>query len=256
MHIKLHSFPKFIENYSSFIEPLCKREKDLFKYNRNRGIFSYQTEFIIPNDTSKHANTKLNLALVVGNPATSSVAHGFPYAYKERAGNKIRHHFWGKLKNAGVLKEYTKSEEMNPKSKDIDELNIDFKKGRYTSDKYRVFIYPFYSFPTPTKGKYRNVAGIEKLFGKEQFKKVIIPDEQKRFKNLILKKLSNMQEKGVVIFCVTNSYDAIKSDLKVFKRTYKNISFEHIQLIGPYSKRGKIMRNKLNKYDRFIKTTG
>ena len=71
------------------------------------------------------------------------------------------------------------------------------------SEEYCLGLTIFYSFPTPVKGRFRDVQGVEKLF-KTILEKTIIPFEVNR----ILKYPFN--QNATIVFVQKSSYEAFK----------------------------------------------
>lgn len=116
-------------------------------------LLQYTSESLFP---EKYDQNKENVIIVLGNPATHSVAGGM-FFYSRSDGN--RHQFWGKLEEAGLMPRVrynTRIEEANEHKK----LIIDAE----TSRKYLLALTTFYSFPTPVHGDYQDVKGVETLF--------------------------------------------------------------------------------------------
>lgn len=116
-------------------------------------LLQYTSESLFPD---KYAQNKEKIMIVLGNPATHSVAGGM-FFYSRSDGN--RHQFWGKLEEAGLMPRIrynTRIEEARVRKK----LIID----GVTSHKYLLGLTTFYSFPTPVHGDYQDVKGVETLF--------------------------------------------------------------------------------------------
>jgi len=119
----------------------------------NGSLLHYTSETLFP---EKYDQNKENVMIVLGNPATHSVAGGM-FFYSRSDGN--RHQFWGKLEEAGLMPKVrynTRIEEARVRKK----LILDGA----TSHKYLLGLTTFYSFPTPVHGDYQDVKGVETLF--------------------------------------------------------------------------------------------
>ncbi len=190
-----------INKYKKHID---KKYRNIFKYNVDKKLI-YKTEALIPKVNKK----RINLLLVLGNPAVHSVAERMPFSHeKTRCKEKLREHrFWRTLRDFEVLK-FNKNLE-KPNLKNIVEIN-DYKrdcllKGNYNSD-FNIFLLSYFSFPTPASGKYSGVAGIEKIFGKCLFKEVK-EFEFQRFKEIVL----NNKIKNIICF-QKDAINEIKQD--------------------------------------------
>ncbi len=116
-------------------------------------LLKYTSESLFPD---QHDHGKEKVMIILGNPATHSVAGGM-FFYSKSDGN--RHQFWGKLEEAGLMpriKYYTRAEEARKRKKII----VD----GVTSHKYLLGLTTFYSFPTPVHGDYQDVKGVETIF--------------------------------------------------------------------------------------------
>jgi hypothetical protein len=119
----------------------------------NGSVLKYKSESLFPD---KYDQQKKKVMIVLGNPATHSVAGGMFFYSRS---NEDRHQFWGKLEEADLMPEIrhdTREEEANVRKK----LILDGE----TSDKYLLGLTTFYSFPTPVNGDYKDVSGVEALF--------------------------------------------------------------------------------------------
>ncbi|MCJ7603924.1 MAG: hypothetical protein MUO63_20815 [Desulfobulbaceae bacterium] len=120
------------------------------------GVLLYESETLLP---SFDDGNKPRILLVFGNPAVHSVANGMFFFSKT---NGDRHQFWGKLANAGLVREY-KSEETTPFRRREDEAtkHREMLINGTASTHYLVGMTTFFSLPTRSdKGAY----GVEELF--------------------------------------------------------------------------------------------
>lgn len=143
----LLSFTRAFQQISSEDTDFC----DLCTLNGT--LLQYTSETLFP---EKHNQNKKKVMIVLGNPATHSVAGGM-FFYSRSDGN--RHQFWGKLEEAGLMPKVrynTRIEEARVRKKFI--INGE------TSHKYLLGLTTFYSFPTPVYGDYQDVKGVETLF--------------------------------------------------------------------------------------------
>jgi len=160
-----------------------KEYRDIFKFEGGNRLV-YQTEVLVP-EINKD---RLNLLMVLGNPAVHSVAEGMFFSYeKTRSKEKWREHrFWRGLRDCGVLTFFEAVEKPTPSN--LATIN-DYKRdcllnGKYCSD-FNVFLLPYFSFPTPASGEYSGVNGIKKIVGTDVFTGME-KSEFQRFKGIIL----------------------------------------------------------------------
>lgn len=119
-------------------------------------VLKYKSETLFP---KKEDPKKKKVMIILGNPATHSVANGmFFYSMKDKrtkTGEK-KHKFWGTLESAGLINETN--------SKDLKEAAMERKNqilGGTASDKYLLGLTTFYSFPTSAN---KGVGGVDDLF--------------------------------------------------------------------------------------------
>jgi len=158
----------------------------ILEYNDKSNRLVYKTEVLIPKTTN---SSKLNIMMVLGNPAIHSVAERMFFSYEEtRVERKWREHrFWRALRECEVLK-FNRNIE-SPTCENIDNINR-YKRDcilnrDYISD-FNIFMLPYFSFPTPASGPYNGVNGIRKIVGKEIFNGEMKKFEFQRFENIVL----------------------------------------------------------------------
>lgn len=168
--------------------------KRVSDFNRNNGELKYTSETVLPGRVDRH---KQKVLFVLGNPATHSIKGGM--FYFSRGVNEKRHQFWGKLESAGLLQNFN----CNDRKKESDKRKEVIIKGDCNDDRFILGFTTFYSFPTPVKGTFKNVAGVEKLFKPIICK--IKEEEVKRIKK-------NAFSKNAILICThKDSYDYITS---------------------------------------------
>jgi len=128
-----------------------KHFRDLCSLNGT--LLQYTSESLFPD---KYDPRKKKVMIVLGNPATHSVAGGM-FFYSRSDGN--RHQFWGKLEEAGLITKII-DDTLEEEAKVRKKLILDGE----TSQKYLLGLTTFYSFPTPVSGDYKDVKGVEALF--------------------------------------------------------------------------------------------
>ena len=158
-------------------------ERSIFKFDAGNK-FVYETEVLIP----KVNKNRINVLMVLGNPAVHSVAERMFFSYEEtRTERKWREHrSWRALRDCEVLTFYEDVEKPTPGN--IGKINK-YKRdcllnGKYDSD-FNIFLLPYFSFPTPASGECSGVSGIAKIVGKDIFAKMK-EFEFQRFKSIVL----------------------------------------------------------------------
>jgi hypothetical protein len=172
------------------IKELAKTYPCVYKIDGGCLVY-YKTECLIP----EFNNKKIPLLLVLGNPASESVNEGMLYSYMGDKESPKNHKFWGLLRNSGLLEFRCESLYEPLKKWDIKRRNEIRKKalldGEYES-KCKIYIYPYYSFPTSKKEE--GVAKLKRyiddkyadmeLFEKERFETFL--REYKEIKKIIV----------------------------------------------------------------------
>jgi len=146
--------------------------KKVFVFKEDKLI--YDTEVLIP----RKKKERLNLLIVLGNPAVHSVAAGMFFSYKKTRveGKWIEHPFWGALRDANILKFCEDIERSTPENiSGINALKRNLLLNVEHESCFNVFILPYFSFPTPASGECNGVGGIRKIVGDEIF------NEMKKF---------------------------------------------------------------------------
>jgi len=160
-----------------------KEYRAIFKFEGGNKLV-YQTEVLVP----RMNKNRLNVLMVLGNPAVHSVAERMFFSYeKTRRKEKLREHrFWRALRDCEVLTFY--KDIKKPTHGNIGMINK-YKRdcllnGKYDSD-FNIFLLPYFSFPTPASGECSGVGGITKIVGKDIFAKMR-EFEFQRFEGIIL----------------------------------------------------------------------
>lgn len=166
---------------SKITEYLKYKDKSIFRFDAGDKLV-YETEILI----SKVNKNRLNILMVLGNPAVHSVAERMFFSYERTPTGKMREHrFWRALRECKVLK--FNSDLGKPTPQNIEKINACKRdwllNGKYDSD-FNIFLLPYFSFPTPASGKCSGVAGIKKILGKEIFEEMK-EFEFQRFKDII-----------------------------------------------------------------------
>lgn len=156
--------------------------KSIFEFEAGNKLV-YETEVLIP----KVNKNRLNILMVLGNPAVHSVAERMFFSYeKTRIEGKWREHrFWRTLRELDILKFDSKPEK--PTRQNIGEINkykrVHLLNGDYISH-FNIFLLPYFSFPTPASKEFNGVAGIRKIVGKEIFEEMKVR-EFERFEGIV-----------------------------------------------------------------------
>jgi len=157
------------EHLKRRVSQIYGEHKDIVRYEGGDDKLVYKTEVLTPKVAK---GDRLNLLMVLGNPATHSVQSGMFFAYERRRSKQgiekwIEHRFWTALSDCKVLTFYR--DVANPTSDNIEAVNK-YKRehllnGTYKSD-FNIFILPYFSFPTPSSV---GVSGIKPIVGETIF---------------------------------------------------------------------------------------
>jgi len=180
--------------------------KNIFNF-KDRNKLVYETEVLIP----KVNKNRLNVLMVLGNPAVHSVAERMFFSYEGAEGKWREHRFWRALRECKVLK--FNSDLGKPTLQNVEKINACKRdwllNGKYDSD-FNIFLLPYFSFPTPSSTRECNgVAGIRKIVGGKIFREMK-ELEFRRFKGIIL----GNDIKNVMCFQKTNVLKEIKQRTK------------------------------------------
>jgi hypothetical protein len=169
---------------------------DVYKYDGNK--LTYTSETIFP---PKRYVNKQKVLIVFGNPAFHSIKKKM--FFFSRAKNQ-RHGMWAKLEKANLIKPVRINDDdlMLARKREAKERKKMISSGQ-ASEKYCLGLTTFYSFPTPVRGRFRDVQGAEKLF-RPILKKIIIPFEINRILAY------SFTQDAILIFVQKSSYEAFK----------------------------------------------
>jgi len=197
---------------SSRIRDILKEALEFKKIYKIKGkTLEYKSETVLPLDNIS-SQGKQKILMVFGNPAINSVDKGMFYFSKKPkegpGGNRkifAKHQMWSKLEKAGLIRNVDVKDEdsFKARKKEAEERKRLILKGN-TLNKYLVGLTTFYSFPTPVTGKYKNVAGVKKVFGKKLLEEIQC-DEIRRLKGY--KYFKN----ACLIFAQKSTYEIYKS---------------------------------------------
>ena len=168
---------------AEYLKHIDDEHKNIFKFEVGNKLV-YKTEVLTP----KVNKSRLNILMVVGNPAVHSVAEGMFFSYERRRTKEgketwLEHRFWRALRECEVLKFNENVEKPTPEN--IEKINKYKRhcllKGDYIS-KFNIFLLPYFSFPTPSS---YGVKGIKEIVGTDIFEKMK-GCEFNRFKRIVL----------------------------------------------------------------------
>jgi hypothetical protein len=159
----------------------------------------YESEQLVP----KKRDNRPPLLLILGNPASHSVANGMFFSFE---GNGKEHLFWKYiLKGSGII------ELSYDKSLPVPELNIIRKKLLLNlgyDSPYRIGLCVFITFPSAPGKKWGGVAGVHKLIGVKALHKLEQEESSRVFK--LAEKFLNT--KGAAIAFQKNAWNSLRSE--------------------------------------------
>lgn len=121
-------------------------------------VLSYKSESLFPLDTNRVSDKK-KVLIILGNPATYSIANGMFFFSKGKGSTQETHTFWKKLEKPGLIQKIRRST-LKEESETRKEMII----NGTLSNNYLFGFTTFYSFPTPVEGNFKDVAGLRRLF--------------------------------------------------------------------------------------------
>jgi len=174
---------RFEEKWDKFLESNPHNLK-IFKKTGNR--LYYSSEQLIP----EKQDERPSLLLVLGNPASQSVANGMFFSFE---GNGAEHRFWKAiLKPSGILKlSYDKNQPVDKLNKIRQKQLLDLA---YDSP-FRIGLCVFITLPSAPGGPWGGVTGVQKLIGVRALRKLEQEETVRVFK--LAEKFIN--SKGAVI---------------------------------------------------------
>ena len=152
--------------------------------------------------------------MVFGNPAINSVKNGMFYFSKKPKINTPgknyaynKHQMWSKLEKAELIDHiHIKCiDSLQARQKEADIRRSLILEGK-TADKFQIGLTTFYSFPTPVIGKFKNVEGIKKIFGK----KLLIRIQHEEIKRILE---YNFSKNAILIFVQKSTYEIFKDNV-------------------------------------------
>lgn len=192
---------KFKNNFQELNKDCGYDANRILQLNGNK--LRYRSETLFP---PERYVSKPKVLIVFGNPAFHSVKHGM--FFFSRAKNQ-RHGMWGKLEKADLIKPVRINDDdlLRARKREAEERRKLILSGQ-ASEKYCLGLTTFYSFPTPVQGRFRDVQGVEKLFGKTILENVIWPFETKRILSYPFTK------DAILVFVQKSSKEAFKKHSK------------------------------------------
>jgi hypothetical protein len=145
------------------VQKVSQIYKGIIRYEDGDDKLVYKTEVLTPRVAK---GDRLNLLMVLGNPAIHSVQSDVFFAYEKRGSKRIEHRFWTALRDCEVLRFC--EDVTNPTPDNIEYKRHCLLNGIYKSD-FNISILPYFSFPTPSSGKNAGVTGIQPIVGKTIF---------------------------------------------------------------------------------------
>jgi hypothetical protein len=187
---------RFEQKWDEFLES-NSYNPEIFEKNKSR--LCYQSEQLIP----EKQDERPSLLLVLGNPASQSVASGMFFSFE---GNGAEHRFWKSiLKPSGILKlSYDKDQP-------VDELNAIRQKQlldlAYDSP-FRIGLCVFITLPSAPGGPWGGVAGVQKLIGARALRKL----EQEESARVFKLAAKFIKPKGAVLAFQKNAWNSLRSE--------------------------------------------
>lgn len=181
------------EKFRHKVSQVYREYKDIIRYENGDDKLVYKTEILIPKVTR---GDRLNLLMLLGNPATHSVQSGMFFAYERRRGKQgiekwIEHRFWTALRDCEVLRFCEGAKDLTPRNIEaVNKCRRDcLLNGTYKSD-FNIFILPYFSFPTPSSVGVRGIRPIvgETIFAemeKAEFRRFMETVTSNELKNII-----------------------------------------------------------------------
>jgi hypothetical protein len=170
---------------------------EIFIKSGNR--LHYQSEQLIP----EKQDERPPLLLVLGNPASQSVANGMFFSFE---GNGAEHRFWKSiLKPSGIL------QQSYDKNLPVDKLN-ELRQKRLLDLAYdspfRIGLCVFITLPSAPGGPWGGVAGVQKLIGVRALRKLEQEESARIFK--LAKEF--IDPKGAAIAFQKNAWNSLRSE--------------------------------------------
>jgi hypothetical protein len=187
---------RFEDKWDAFLESDLHNPK-IFKKTGDR--LYYESEQLIP----EKPDNRPPLLLVLGNPASHSVANGMFFSFE---GNGTEHRFWKDiLKGSETLKlSYDKDLPVNQLNETRKTQLLDLA---YDSP-YRIGLCVFITLPSAPGGSWGGVAGVQKLIGVRALRKL----EQEESTRVIKLSEKFNNSRGAVIAFQKNAWNSLRSE--------------------------------------------
>ena len=187
---------RFDRRWDAFLES-NPHNPNIFKKTGNR--LYYLSEQLVP----KKCDDRPPLLLVLGNPASQSVANGMFFSFE---GSGTEHRFWKYiLKRSGTLNL------TYDKNLPVDELNAKRQKQllnlAYDSP-FRIGLCVFITLPSAPGGPWGGVAGVQKLIGLRALRKL----EQEESSRVLKLAEKFINSKGAAIAFQKNAWNCLRSE--------------------------------------------
>jgi len=202
-----------LDNYS--VSELCNilEEEPEFKdiCSLNGDLLEYESETLMPHD-SNFDDSKNRVLMIFGNPAINSVKNGMFYFSKKPklkpSGINYtydKHQMWSKLEKAQLIRQVNTNciDSLQARQEEANIRRSLILEGK-TADKFQLGLTTLYSFPTPVVGKFKNVAGVNKIF-----KKIIDTINHEEIKRILEYPFS---KRAIFIFVQKTTYEIFKEN--------------------------------------------
>jgi hypothetical protein len=187
---------KFEKKWDEFLKS-DPHNPNIFEKIENR--LYYSSEQLIP----EKPDDRPPLLLVLGNPASQSVANGMFFSF-EGSGNE--HRFWKDiLKGSGALK---LSYDQNLPVKKLNKIRQKQLLDLAYDSPYRIGLCVFITLPSAPGGSWGGVAGVQKLVGVKALRK-LEKEESSRVLKLAEKYINSI---GAVIAFQKNAWNGLRSE--------------------------------------------
>jgi hypothetical protein len=187
---------RFDQKWNAFLES-NPHNPQIFKKTRNR--LYYESEQLIP----KKRDDRPPLLLVLGNPASQSVANGMFFSFE---GNGTEHRFWKYiLKRSGTLK---LSYDKNMPVDELNEIRQNQLLDLAYDSPFRIGLCVFITFPSAPGPPWGGVAGVQKLIGIRALRKL----EQEESARVLKLAEEFINAKGATIAFQKNAWNSLRSE--------------------------------------------
>lgn len=187
----------FCDKFYDFMQSDSSHQ-DIFSLQGD--TLTYHSEVFV-SDKKDHRPPVL---LLLGNPASHSVAAGMCFAFEK---GSQEHRFWRSLEETGILSFKEKPSPSAGPTEKIAMKQDALLKLKYDSP-FRIGIAVFYSLPSAASApKWSGVVGVRKLFGTKALRTIAL-QEKNRIDNLISKFMGST---GGIIAFQKDAYNGVRS---------------------------------------------